>query len=290
MREAIYAALKPVRARQQKLVTLRCVVVGLIAGAVAGLAVGLARQAFALEISWAFGAAAVAAGPVLGLLVGLCLRRNWHDAAVAVDAHYRLKDRAVTALAFASQTAPTELHAIQISDALGHLSAAQPKEVVPMKAPRAWPIALVVTASAAALLAWPLTQREAAAAPAPVPEHIAAVAADQKVKLTTLDKNLSETTQDLEDEKADDNKKGIKELLEKLAQKIEEINQPGRTRKSACQAVGDASRMQALANQLNVAAMDGQLSSLGSALAASTAFEGAGKALRMGSWRRPPRN
>ncbi len=40
--------------------------------------------------------------------------------------------------------------------------------------------------------------------------------------------------------------------------------------------------MQALANQLNVAALDGQLSSLGTALAASTAFEGAGKALQDG--------
>ena len=43
------------------------------------------------------------AGPVLGFLVGLALRRSWHDAAVAVDDHYLLKDRTVTALAFAEQ-------------------------------------------------------------------------------------------------------------------------------------------------------------------------------------------
>src|SRR5207253_7633541 len=40
--------------------------------------------------------------------------------------------------------------------------------------------------------------------------------------------------------------------------------------------------VQALANQLNIAAMDGQLSSLGTALAASSPFEGAGKALQDG--------
>src|SRR5580704_8761710 len=100
MREAIYAALKPVRSRQQRLFALRCVVVGLIVGAIAGVAVGLSRQAFALDVSWGVGPAALAAGVVLGLCVGLSLRRTWHDAAAAVDAHYRLKDRAVTALAF----------------------------------------------------------------------------------------------------------------------------------------------------------------------------------------------
>jgi uncharacterized protein YoxC len=40
--------------------------------------------------------------------------------------------------------------------------------------------------------------------------------------------------------------------------------------------------VQAMANQLNVAALEGQLSSLGTALAASAAFEGAGKALQEG--------
>jgi hypothetical protein len=40
--------------------------------------------------------------------------------------------------------------------------------------------------------------------------------------------------------------------------------------------------VQALANELNVAALDGQLSSLGTALAATSAFEGAGKALQDG--------
>src|SRR5262249_10577366 len=39
---------------------------------------------------------------------------------------------------------------------------------------------------------------------------------------------------------------------------------------------------QSLANQLNVAALDGQMSQLGTALAASQAFEGAGKALQDG--------
>jgi hypothetical protein len=283
MKEAIYAALKPVRSRQQTLFALRCVMVGLIAGAVIGLGVGLARVAFGLDIPWAVGAAAAVAGPVLGLLVGLSLRRDWHDAAAAVDAHYGLKDRTVTALAFAQETsAATELHAVQIADAIDHLRAIQPKAVVPFEAPRAWPVAFVVMVAATVALAWPLAQ-PIQASPAPVPEHIAAVAADQKAKVANFQKAIDETTQDMEDEKADDDKKALKELVEKLNQKLEEIMQEGTDQKEALAKLSEMmADVQAMANQLNIAALDGQLSSLGTALAASQAFEGAGKALQEG--------
>ena len=283
MRDAIHSSLQSVWFRLQTLFALRCVVSGLIAGSIGGLAIGLARLAFDLNVSWALGAGVLVAGPVLGLLLGLSLRRGWHDAAEAIDAHYGLKDRAVTALAFADQTAPTDLHTIQMNEALGHLHAVQPHAVVPLRAPRAWPVALAALAAAVVALVWPLAPRESEAAPAPVPEHIASVAADMKVKLAALDKKLSETTQDLEDEKAEENKKGTKDLLEKLAQKLEELNQPGTDEKEALAKLSEMQAdLQALANQLNVAALDGQLSSLGSALAASTAFEGAGKALQDG--------
>src|SRR5262249_28215740 len=138
------------------------------------LAVGLARQTVAPDVSWAVGAAAILAGPLVGLLAGLALRRSWHDAAAAVDAHCGLKDRAVTALAFADRPAASELHEIQINEALGRLAAVQANAVVPMKAPRVWPVAVGALALAAVALALPLAERETAAAPAPVPEHVAA--------------------------------------------------------------------------------------------------------------------
>ncbi len=285
MREAIQTALRRVRSRQQMLFALRCVVTGLIVGAAAGLAVGAVRQAFALNISWLVGAAAIAAGPVVGLLVGLTLRRDWHAAAAAVDAHYGLKDRAVTALAFANQNAPTELQTIQMSEALGHLGTVQPEAVVPLRSSRAWPVGiagLVGVAAAAVLLAWSVAGVAQAEA-APAPEHIVALAAEQKAKIAALEKKLAETTQDLEDDKADEEKKAQKEALEKLAQKVEELTQPGTDEKEALAKLSEMqAELQALANQLNVAAMDGQLSSLGTALAAVAAFEGAGKALQEG--------
>ncbi|OWK36954.1 hypothetical protein [Fimbriiglobus ruber] len=283
MKAAIYAALRPVRARQQLLFAVRCTVIGLAAGAAAGLLLGTARLVFGLDLSPAIGVGVLAAGPVLGLIAGLVLRRTWHDAAVAVDGHYGLKDRSVTALAFAEQPTPSDLHALQLADAASHLGTVAPKSVVPLAAPKFWPAALAGLAASVALLFWPLATREAEAGPAPVPEHIVAAVAEQKEKLATLEKKLAETAQDLEDEKAEDDKKGLKELFDKLAQKLEELSQPGTDEKEALAKLSEMqAEMQALANQLNVAALDGQMSSLGSALAASSAFEGAGKALQDG--------
>src|SRR5262249_40584819 len=126
-------------------------------------------------------------------------------------------------------------------------------------------------------------EQVAQAAPPPVPENIAALVADQKVKLAVLEKKLTETTQDLEDEKSDEDKKGLQDLVKRLEQKLEEINQDGIDEKEALAKLSemDAER-QSMVNQLNIAALDGALSKLGTALAASQAFEGAGKALQDG--------
>jgi hypothetical protein len=283
MRQAIYGALKPVRARQQVLFALRCAAVGLGAAAVVGLALGAARLVFGWELPAILRIGVLVAGPIVGLLVGLILQRRWHDAGSAVDGHYGLKDRAVTALAFADQAAPTELQALQMADAVDHLNRVEAKAVVPLRAPRSLAFTLTAAAAAAVLLAWPLARPQAEASPAPVPDHILSATAEQKEKLAALEKKLAETTQDFDDEKSDDEKKGLKELLQKLAQKLEELAEPGTDEKEALAKLSEMQAdMQAMANQLNVAALEGQLASLGTALAASTAFEGAGKALQDG--------
>src|SRR2546423_281591 len=139
MREAILSALRPVRSRQQTAFVLRCIAAGLVASAAAGLVLAAARWVFALPVTPAVAAGVLAAGPALGLAVGLALRRGWHAAAAAVDGHYGLKDRAVTALAFADPPDPTDLHRLQLDDAMTHLRRVEPKAVVPVKAPRALP-------------------------------------------------------------------------------------------------------------------------------------------------------
>jgi hypothetical protein len=279
MKQAIQAALRPLRTRQQLVLALRYAALGLTVSAVIGLMVGVVRLAFGLEVSLTGRLALLATGPVVGLFIGLFLRRSWHGAAAAVDGHYRLKDRTVTALAFANDPAPTDLTRLQFADAMQHLQTLEPKTVAPLTGPRAWPLCLAAVLAAAVLLVWPTTRQQAEAGLAPTPEFISAIAQDQKANLAKLEKKLAETTQDMEDENGDE-KSGLKELLEKLLQKVEELNQPGMDEKEALAKLSEMqAEIQAMANQLNVAALDGQLSSLGNALAASSPFEGAGKAL-----------
>ena len=281
--QAIYAGLEP-RANAAA-TALRTPLCGgrVDVAAAAGLVLGAGRLIAGFDLPVWTRVGLLLAGPVVGLLAGLALRRRWHDAGAAVDGHYGLKDRAVTALAFADRPNPTDLQALQMADAAAHLAKVAPEAVVPLKAPRSLAFSLVAAAAAAVVLAWPLPRPQAEAGPAPAPEHIVAIAAEQKEKLAALEKKLAETTQDLEDEKSDEEKKGLKDLLEKLLAKVEELNHPGVDEKEALAKLSEMqTEVQALANQLNIAAMDGQLSSLGTALAASSPFEGAGKALQDG--------
>lgn len=283
MRQAIYAALKPLRSRQQLLFLLRCLILGTIASAIAGLLAGTVRLAFGLELAAGLRVALLAAGPLAGLLYGLLAPRSWFEAAAAVDEHYQLKDRTITALAFADTAAPTVLQALQFADAMDHLHTVDPKAVVPFQPPRSWLLAVTAGLAATVLLTWPLALPQAEAGLAPPPEHIAALALEQKERLATLEKKLAETSQDLDDEQADEEKKSLKELVQKLLEKVEEMTQPGMNEQEALARLSEMqAELQALANQLNVAALDGQLSALGTALAASSPFEGAGKALQDG--------
>jgi hypothetical protein len=211
------------------------------------------------------------------------MRRSWHSAAAAVDGHYQFKDRSVTALAFVDLPDQSDLRTLQIADAMSHFGSVEARAVTPIKPPRAWPMALTAAVVACVAIAWPLSEKQVEAGPAPAPDHIVAIAAEQKEKLAALDRKLSETIQDLEDGKADEDKQRLKDLVEKLMQKVEELTQPGMDDKEALAKLSEMqTAMQALSNELNTAALDGQMSSLGSALAASTAFEGAGKALQDG--------
>jgi hypothetical protein len=280
MKSAIQAALRPMRSRQHLLLALRLAALGLAVSAGIGLIVGVVRLVFGIEVALPARVSLLAAGPAIGLLIGLFARRSWHSAAAAVDGHYALKDRTVTALAFANEPSPSDLAQLQFSDAMDHLGTVEPGTVAPLRAPRGWPVFLTATIAAAAFLLWPIARPEAEAGPAPTPENVLAVAQDQKAKLAKLEKKLAEMAQDMEDEKGNEEKKGLKELLEKLLQKVEELSQPGIDEKEALVKLSEMqTEVQTMVNQLNIAALDGQLSSLGGALATSSPFEGAGKAL-----------
>ncbi len=280
MKESLLTALRPVRSRQQSVFTIRCLIVGVLVTAVAGIAIGVARTTFGLELPALLVGSLLAIGPLVGLIVGLVVRRNDHGAAAAIDSHYGLKDRTVTALAFANQPA-TDLHALQLSDAMSHLGSVEPKAVVPLTAPKAWPMVAAGVALATALLVWPLNPPKAEAGPTPTPDHIVAMVEKQKAENAALLKKLEEMIQDTDEGKEE--AQGVKDLIQKIKDKLDEMAQENTSEQEALAKLSEMSaEAQALATQLNPAALDGALASLGTALAASQAFEGAGKALQKG--------
>lgn len=282
MKAALLSALQPVKARQQSVFTIHCLFAGLLVAAVGGLAGGVARLAFDLDLPLVLSAVLLAVGPVVGLLIGLTFRRDFHGAAAAIDGHYALKDRTVTALAFANQASPDDLKELQYTDAMTHLATVEPKAVVPLSAPRTWPYALIGTAAAVTLLLWPLSPRQAEAGPAATPDHIQDIANERQAKWEERKKELTEMMHDTDDATPEE-KQALNELIKKNDKLAEQMAQEPTSENEALAKLSEMmANNRAMADILNIAALDGQLGALGTTLAATQAFEGAGKALQKG--------
>ena len=277
MKETIHGLLKAVKSRQQVAFLLRTSVLGLCFAAGVAAILAVVRRAAHLEFPDIVTASIIACGPVVGLLVGLVLRRSWHCAAGAVDAHYQLKDRSVTALAFLEQPSLSELHELQIRDAAAHLTVVEPKIVAPIK-PLKPLVSAAVAAAVLAIAIWFLTRTdmpEIAASAPPAPDYVVAVADNRLETLDTLRDNIEEIADKEEG-------KNLLELVKNLLEKAKEMKQDGVDEKEALVKLSE----QEAAVQSQLAAMpvlsDGQAQSIGNALMSAKAFEGAGKAMMDG--------
>jgi hypothetical protein len=273
MTEQLFARLKPVRRRQQRVFLLHACIIGLLAGAVLSVGLGLARFAGA-NIAPVMLLIALAAGLGGGVLVGLLWRRSWKMAAAAIDAHYRLKDRASTALAFLQRPEATGVHRLQIEDALGHLDRVDPREVAPLRLPRAFPYATVATIAVVALLLIPIGVPAVKAAPVRLP-HIVTEA--ERLEQTMIE--------DLDELAEEQESKELKGLAEQLKRMLAEMKEPGVEER---QAIARLSEMQAaiaaLQQQFDLEAMDAKLQSVGEALAPAAAMKAAADALQEGKY------
>ncbi len=274
MRRRIYGSLEPVRCRQLCLLLMRSASWGLIVGSIGGVYLGVMRL-MGRPISPAFALALLVGVPLLALIVGALRGRSYQSAASAIDAHYRLKDRARTALDFLARAEPTVFHDLQIEDAEGHLANVKASDVAPIRVPRTLAYAASLLALALALLVWPVAPgRSVRAAPAPPIPSIVAEAEKAVERLKELDE-LGKSERDPELEK----------LVKDLIEKAEEMKQPGVDLKEA---LAKLSEMQAkiVAQQAryNVGLVDAQLQSLGAAMQAAEATDAAGQALQDGKF------
>lgn len=269
MAQRIFRELGPVRARQVVIGLLQSAAAGLLAASVVGIGLGVWRLTSANAAPWTL-AAILAAGPVLGMLVGWMRRKGWAGAAGAVDRHYGLKDRAKTALAFLSRKEATPWHELQIADAAEHLASIDAKAVAPFRISKIFPASAAALAIALALAIIPLGGKKAQAGPTPPRPEILEI----HEQLVEDLKQLDEMAKQEKDEKLD-------AMLKELKQKVEELKQPGVDVKEA---LAKLSEMQAaIANQqaqYNTGLVDGQLQSLGDAMGVAQSLEAAGSALQ----------
>jgi hypothetical protein len=271
MRGRIYSSLRPVRLRQQALHLLRWMALGFTVGALAGAGVAVWYRASAGAISEVWAWSLLAIGPGFGLVVGLFRLRTWHDAAVAVDRHYGLKDRIATALAFLTKPDATPLHELQVEDATEHLARIRAADVVPMRVPlpRLLPVGIATFALAALLLSLPLAARKAQGGPAkPLPRIVSEAEA--------VEQNLKQ----LDELAKKENDPELEKLVQELKKKAEAMKQPG---VDIREALAQLSEMQtaiaAEQAQYNTGLVDGQLQALGAAISPAEALEAAGNAL-----------
>jgi hypothetical protein len=268
MGKAIQLHLEPVRRRQQQLRALTCASLGLFGSATALMALVLIRWLAAWQPPVGLVLGLAVAGPAIGYVVGALWRREWRDAAIAVDAHYGLKDRILTALDFLNRPAGTRMQRLAVRDAIDHLDRVDARQVVPSDTPRILPAAVVSMAVAVLLLVFTAPPSLNAS---PAPALLGVVAAADRA---------ADELKSLEEFAREENDPEIEKLVTEMKQAIEALKQPGVDQREA---LAKLSLMQTALEQqqskYNVGQVDAQLQAVGQALALSEAMAEAGKAL-----------
>jgi hypothetical protein len=267
MRSAITTQLAPVRLRRRLLHAMR--------GGLWGAGIGAAAALLLRGASPGAAGVALIALPLVGAMAGFMQRESWAQAAAAVDDHYALKDRIVTALAFSQLPYPTALHELAIADALEHLSDIDAKRAAPLRLPRGWWSAAALFAAAWAVALWPAADGDALArVPAePIPGIVAEAQRlqDDFAQFDTLARAMDEPA--------------AMDLAEQLRDAAERMQQPDMTVKDA---LATLSRMQTMLSRqqaaMNLDAADEQFAALGEAIALDRATAAAGRALKRGDY------
>src|SRR5579863_2251959 len=261
--------LAPVRLRQRWVYAAQSAAWGLTAASVVAIGLEVVRGFEWATVSTTAVWSVLAAGPVFAGMIGLLSRHSWQAAAIAVDTHYRLKDRVLTALAFIRKPGPQAWSELQVADALAHLARVEPMQVVPVRLPHVLPYGMLCLVIAVALNLWPGSGQEVSASPS---EPLADVLeqADQ----------IAEDLKEMEEAVKQEKNPELEKLVEELKEMVEELKQPGIDEREA---LAKLSEMEAAIKQqqaqYNVAAVDAQLQSLGNAMQVAESLQNAGKAL-----------
>lgn len=273
MEKQVYEALTPVRRRQRWQVALHGAVRGLLGAAVAGILVGLWKFAAGQAVTWQLATGILATGPVVGAIAGLLLRRSWQQAALAVDGHYGLKDRTVTALEFLDKEGGSAFHELQLAEATSHLETVDAKDVVPFRTPNQSKWAVLTAALAIGSLLWPLTPNQVEAT-TEQPPGIAEAA-------EIIEQQIEELEQFAEERETEE----IKQLVEELQAELDELREPETDVKDALATISEMqAKLAEQQQQYNTALVDSQMNSLSEALESVESFRAAAAEMKAGQY------
>jgi hypothetical protein len=266
-------SVEAVRTRQQRQWIWQCVSKGLVFGGLAGCALAIARAISEGQIGLVWVAAAVVAGPALGLLWSLVTSRKESMAAMQIDQCCNLKDRVATALSFSKKKKSDVLHLLQIEDANEKASSIDATKVAPIKAPRAWlpGLGLAAVALTLGIVATPTVEVVAA----PVVNSVIAEQADKAAAALEEIKEFNKEDVDPE----------LEEIIKELSGTIAELKKPGVDPKEALAKFSEMeAALQKKQQQLDSGSTEQTLQKVGKAIALAHPMQAAGEALANGSF------
>ncbi len=277
MNERILSRLEPVRRRQLGREVLRFAAVGLLAGSMVAIGLGVLRwqdpgsaRAHASGPRWP----SCWPGRRSGHSPPSARGRSARSAAAAVDAHYDLKDRAVSAVAFLGRGKTTPIHELQVADADQHMRGLDPQRVVPFRVPTPLPFGAAAAILALGLLLWPR--------PAAVQAKTGRAARARRCRRRA---GRGEPGRPRRGRRTSITTPSSRNWSRSSTNAVEQMKQPGVDVKEA---LAKLSEMQAaIAAQqatFNVGLVDTQMQALGEALASTEALDGAGQSLQVGKY------
>lgn len=266
--------IETVRRRQQRQWQWRCASTGLLVGGtvacligIAGLLSGEGAPRYAI-------AAAMVAGPLIGLLYAAIMSRSTEQAAATIDRVGNLKDRTKTALQFsraANDDTASALHRLQVADADDHAARIGADQVAPIARPSSWPLAIAVSIAAIGLAIFS----------APRARLVAAEVRSEIVSQQAL--RVEDNLQDLKKLQEESDDPELKKLVQDLEALIEQLKEPGVDAKEALATLSEMeASLQEMQQQVNDPQAAAQLQQIGSALALSDAMAKAGQSLAEG--------
>lgn len=269
----VRSRLRPVRRRMHRMQLLRAATAGLAVGSMLGMIAAVLWRCGIVDAWWP----AVAAGPVGALLAVVAravVRPSWNAVAAAVDAHYGLKDRAVTALRFAADLRDDPIRRMQVREALEHLQHVDSRAVVSRSGSRVTPAAAGAVGALLAVLLIPLAERPPVVAVAALP--VVLEQADE-LEATMLEeiRELAERQQEPE----------LEALAEELEELVDQLRRPETDQRQALATLSEMQQsLQAAMGKFDLQQVETALQDIAAAMEPAEAMRAIAEELKEGDY------